>query len=206
MMALIGRRSDLARRLHGARGISVIEVLLASLMLVLVVVPILSMHESSTRIFARGDAAAGMHQDLRRVMGQMVRELRMAGYDPSATGSPAAFEVATANTVRFIADADTDGTTERIEYTYDAAARTVTRQFWVWNEAAATWGSGSGTLVMAREVNALTFTYFDATDAATAVLVDIRRVTVAIDASHLVPGYGPERFTLVSEARARNLL
>ena len=204
MMARTEPRGEVARRRRGGRGVSVIEMLLATMMLVLVVVPILSMHEGSTRIFARGDAAAGMHQDLRRTIGQMVRELRMAGYDPSVTASPAAFEVATAATVRFIADADTDGTTERIEYAYDAAARTVTRQFWVWDGAA--WGPGSGPLMVAREVDGLTFAYFDATDGAPAGLVDIRRVTVAINASHLVPGYGLERYTLVSEARARNLL
>ena len=187
----------------GGRGASLVETLLASVLLVIVAIPIFGMLEGSSRIFARGDAASGLHHHLRASMDQMVRELRMAGYDPSATAVPAAFEVAGATTVRFIADTDADGTTDRIEYAYDAAARTITRQFWRWGGA--DWGPGSGPLVVARSVDSLTFTYFDATDAPPAGLVDIRRVTVAVAASQAVAGYGPERYTVSSEARARNL-
>lgn len=186
------------------RGASLVETLLAALMLVLVAVPIFAMLEGSSRIFARGDAAAGLHNDLRATADRMVRELRMAGYDPSATGVAAFFEVAGATTVRFIADTDADGTTDRIEYAYDAAARTITRQFWRWGGAA--WGPGSGPLVLARNVDSLAFTYFDATDAPPAGLADIRRVAVAVAGSQSVAGYGRERYAVVSEARARNLL
>ena len=188
----------------GGRGASLVEMLLASLLLVLVAIPIFGMLEGSSRIFARGDAASGLHQDLRASVDRMVRELRMAGYDPSATGVAAFFEVAGATAVRFIADTDTDGTTDRIEYAYDAAARTITRQFWRW--VGAGWGPGSGPLVVARNVDSLTFAYFDATDGPPAGLVDIRRVTVAVTASKNVAGYGRERYTVSSEARARNLL
>ncbi len=186
------------------RGVSIIEALLASLMLALLAIPIFATLEGGTRIFARGDTASGLHQDLRATMDRMARELRMAGYDPSATGSPAAFEVAGAATIRFIADADADGTTDRIEYSYDAAARTVTRQFWRWNGA--DWGAGSGLLVVARNVDSLSLAYFDATDGAPAGLGDIRRVTISLAGSQMVAGQGLERYTVSSEARARNLL
>ena len=189
-----------------ARGASLVETLLASVLLVLVAVPIFAMLEGSSRVFARGDAAAGIHNDLRGTTDRLVRELRMAGYDPSATGCAAAFEVTGATTVRFIADTDTDGTTDRIEYNYDAAARTVTRQFWRWVGPACTdWSAGSGPQILARNVDSLTFTYFDATDAPPAGLADVRRVTVAVAGSQLVVGYGFERYTVSSEARARNL-
>ncbi len=189
-----------------ARGVSLVETLLASLLLVLVAVPLFGMLEGSSRVFARGDAAAGIHNDLRRTADRLVRELRMVGYDPSATGCAAAFEVTGATTVRFIADADLDGTTERIEYAYDGAARTVTRQFWGWaGPTCIDWGPGSGPQVLAHNVDSVTFTYFDATDAPPAGLADVRRVTVALAGSHLVAGYGFERYTASSEARARNL-
>ena len=128
----------------------------------------------------------------------------MAGYDPSATGRPAAFEVAGAATVRFIVDADADGTTDRIEYTYVAAARTVTRQFWRWNGA--NWGAGSGALVVARNVDSLTLAYFNATDGAPAGLADIRRVAISLAGSRMVAGHGLERYSVGSDARPRNLL
>lgn len=186
------------------RGVSIIEAILASLMLALLAIPIFAMLDGGTRIFARGDTASGLHQDLRATVDQMARGLRMAGYDPSATGSPAAFEVAGAATVRFIADVDADGVTDRIEYSYDTAARTVTRQFWRWNGA--DWGAGSGPLVVARNVDSLTLAYFDATDGAPAGLGDIRRVTISLAGSQMVAGQGLERYAVSSEARARNLL
>ncbi len=193
------------RSVHaGGRGASVLEAVVASGILVLMAIPIFAMLEGGNRIFARGDAASGLQQDLRATVDRMARELRMAGYDPSATGSPAAFEVSGAATVRFIADTDGNGTTERIEYAYDAAARTVTRQFWTWNGA--DWGAGSGALVVARNVDGLSLAYFNATDGAPAVLGDIRRVTIGLAGSRLVPGHGFERYSVASEARARNLL
>ena len=139
----------------------------------------------------------------------------MAGYDPSVAvplGNPVYFEVAQPSTVRFVADVDNDGTTERIEYASDAVARTITRQFWKWDAAAAAWGAGSGALVVARNVDSMTFAYFDAADVllpapvAAASLGSIRRVTITLAGSELVAGYGRERYTVSSEARPRNLL
>jgi len=188
----------------GDHGGSVIEMLVASAILVLMAVPIFALFEGGTRIFARGDAAAGLHQDLRATVDRMMRDLRMAGYDPSATGSPAAFEVATATTVRFLADADLDGTTDRIEYAYVAPERTITRQFWRWSGG---WGPGSGALVVARNVDGLALSYFNATDGAAATLGDIRRVAISITGSDVAAGAtdGRERFTVASDARPRNL-
>lgn len=185
------------------RGASLIEALLAVFLLALVAIPIFGMLEGTTQIFARGDAAATLQQDLRAAVDQLVREVRMAGYDPSATGSPAAFEVAAASSVRFLADTDNDGVSERVEYLYDSAARTVTRQVWRW--AGAAWGGGSGARVLARNVDSLALAYFDATEATTGTLAAIRRVTVTVAASRLVPGRGLERYTVTSEVRARNL-
>ena len=133
----------------------------------------------------------------------------MAGYDPSVAvplGNPVYFEVAQASTVRFVADVDNDGTTERIEYAYNAAARTITRQLWKWDAASAAWGPGSGALVVAFDVEGVTLGYFDAADAATGVLANIRRVTVILAGSRLAAGYGLERYSVSSEARPRNLL
>ena len=195
------------------RGSSLVEALLASALLVVVAVPIFAMLESTSRFFGRGDAASTLQNDLRPSMAQMVRELRMAGYDPSATGCAAFFEVAGPTTVRFLADADIIGTTERIEYTYhppkpnDPLARTITRQVWLWVGPTCTdWGPADAALVVARDVDSLTFTYFDANDDPPAGLADIRRVTVAAAGSRMVGGYGLERFTVSSDARARNLL
>ncbi len=208
----------------GDRGTSLIEMILASLILVFVAIPILSMWEGTTRIFTRGDRASGLHQDLRSSVASMVREIRMTGYDPSvavplggavyfagAIGDPL---VATPTTVQFIADVDTDGTTDRIQYAYDAPTRTVTRQFWRWNGT--DWGAGSGTFVIARNVDSMALAYFDAADAliptpccppavAPANLGNIRRVTMTLAGSRMVPGHGLEQYAVTSEARPRNL-
>jgi hypothetical protein len=187
----------------------VIEMIVASLMLVMLIVPIFTMYEGTVRLFTRGDVQSTFHNQLRASVAALVRELRMTGYDPSVAvipGNPVYFEVAQTNTVRFIADVDDDGTTERVEYAYDAVARTVTRQFWRWDGAAAAWGQGSGALVMARDVEGMTLGYFDVADAATGVLASIRRVTVTLSASRIVAGSGLERYSVSSEARPRNLL
>lgn len=196
-----GDRMASSRR--GRRGHSLIEALLASAMLVVIAVPIFAMLEASGRIFGRGGATAALQQDLRATVDQMARELRMAGFDPSVTGNPA-FDVAGAATVRFVADADADGTTDRIEYSYDGQARTVTRRSWRW--AGGAWGPAWGPLVVARNVDSLALGYFDATDGPAATLADIRRITIALAASKAVPGHGLERLSVASEARPRNLL
>ena len=51
---------------------------LAAGMLVLVVIPLFGMFEGASRIFARGDAASNLHQDLRASVDRIVRDLRMA--------------------------------------------------------------------------------------------------------------------------------
>ena len=188
----------------GERGVSAVELMVASLMLVMVVVPVFAMLGDGQRLFARGDAAANLHADMRGVLDRIVRELRMAGYDPSASGAGAAFEANGATIVRFIADVDGDGVTDRVEYAYDAAARTVTRQVWSW--AGAAWSGGSGAMVVARNVDSVAFAYFDAIDGPPPGLADIRRVTVSLAGSQMVGSQGLERYSVASEARARNLL
>ena len=189
------------------RGATLVETLIAAFLLALIAIPLFSLLVDGTRLFARGDAASGVHNQLRSAADRMVRELRMAGYDPSATGCAAAFEVAGANTVRFLADADVDGTTDRIEYAYNAANRTLTRQVWRWvGPACANWGPGSGAAVVALDVDSVTFAYFDATDAPTALAGSIRRIGFSLAGMHRAAGYGPERYSLAGEARPRNLL
>jgi hypothetical protein len=55
-----------------------------------------------------------------------VREVRLAGYDPQSptiipTPCATAIQSATATSISFIADVDSDGNSERVEYTHDPA-------------------------------------------------------------------------------------
>ena len=184
-------------------GFTLVEVLLAAVLSVLVVVPVLGLLFAGQQTFTEGDTSARLQQDLRVAVDRLTKDLRTAGYDPSGTGAPAPFEFVGVSSLRFIGDADADGTTDLVEFRHDAELRNLIRESWRW--AGAGWGQGTGPVVMARNVDRLSFGYFGAGDAPANSLGEIRRVTIEIAASQSAGRSGPRQYAIRSEALLRNL-
>lgn len=134
-------------------GFTVVEVLVASVIFAIVLLPIFQMYSSSRATYAKGEVKTTLQQNARAAMEVISRELRMIGYDPSHTipllgggTNPAttqrAIQSADATGIRFIADVNNpagtgpDGWGDMLEYTYDPACQQIRRKLWVWNPAA----------------------------------------------------------------------
>lgn len=66
-------------------------------------------------------------------------------------------------------------------------------------------GAGAGLQPLANNIQILQFQYFDATDVATANLVDIRRITITLTAQSPPGWWRPQTFNIASDVRPRNL-
>ena len=63
------------------RGFSLVEVMVATAILVIVLVGILTLYDRTNRVFKSGNEAAEMQQNLRIAYERMVSDVRMAGFD-----------------------------------------------------------------------------------------------------------------------------
>lgn len=203
------------------RGFTVLEFLIASTIFLIVVLAVYLMYETNQATFAKGEKDADLQQNARVAMDRIVRELRMAGFDPQAkipTPCATAIQSATATSIRFIADVDGDGTTERVEYTHNSTEKRIKRERWPSLKTGSTscvndsdWNDSGGAQPLAEKISGLTFAYYDPSNAVITVPVasgslgSIRRITITITASDTVPGQGTRSYTLTSEVRPRNL-
>jgi type IV pilus assembly protein PilW len=182
--------------------------------------------------FIRGEQQTDLQQNARIGMDRIVRELRLAGYDPQSdeSGLPdpiipdpcaTAIQSATATSVSFIADIDSDGTTEKVEYTHDPACNPncaadppkIRREEWpslAGTNCTANWSASGGAQPFAERVTALTFVFYDggtplATPLPASSLDTVRRIAVTITTADTVTGSVPQPYTLRAEIRPRNL-
>lgn len=225
MWRVVFDHRDRAVRL-GSCGFSLAEVLIAATVGTIVLLGLYLLYDVNQATFIRGEQQTDLQQNARIGMGRVVRELRLAGRDPSGvlTGGPAipggqarclnpppatpqAIENAEAACIRFYADVDFGlAGTERVEYSYDAANQLLRRQHWDKN------GASNGAQPLAERVTSVTFTYYDGAGnvlaspvGAGAPLDSIRRVSVRIITADTVTGKVPQPFTMRAEIHPRNL-
>ncbi len=111
-----------------------------------------------------------MQQNIRATTDMIVRETKMAGYDPTE----ASFNGITyaTDTLRILADIDgsgiTDGPNEDITYSYDAGNFQIDRDI------------GAGGQPLAENIQAFTFSYLDANGNSTTTSTDIRQIQISI--------------------------
>ncbi len=221
---------------QGEAGFSLVETLMAMVISSIVLLGLYLIFDVNQATFIRGEQQTDLQQNARIGMDRLVRELRLAGSDPSGTltvgsaipggqarcsnpppATPQAIENAEATCVRFYADVDFNPldldppATERVEYSFDAAAQLLRRQEWT------TTGTGGGQ-PLAERVTTLTFAYYNGTSdclgGACATPPDpvpagslgtIRRIAVTITTADTVTGTVPQPFTLQAHIRPRNL-
>ncbi len=99
------------------RGFTLVELLVALVIGSIIVIGLSSAYTSQQRINQSQDQIVEMQQNLRAGLDMMIRELRMAGYDPDGTGA-AGFTAATANSVTFTMIDDEVGGVRRIRYEF----------------------------------------------------------------------------------------
>jgi len=194
------------RSIRGGRGFSYVESMIATALFGPIVVVVLMVMETMHGAYGKGEQSADVQQSARIAMARIVRELRAGGLDPSGVlpqlAIQSAVQTAELSRIAFIADANDEGSTKKIEYRLDLSgqAPVLRRQQWsTWN---AGWTRTNGGQPLAERIASLEFAYFGAADTAIplsnlpARMAEIRRVRVIIMA---------ESYRLVSDVRLRNV-
>lgn len=193
-------RSDRTRRcLVGQGGMSaftILETMVGISVFPFILFGVYLVYDTSQATFSRAEARASIQQEARSAMEEMRRELRMAGYDPSATGQ-AAMQNPTSSSLEFITDADDNNVSDLVSYDRDATAKTIRRSVRSWTGTG--WGTASVT-TLATNVDGLAFQYFPS-----AAMPGLQRVRITIQASETVPRQPIQRQQVVTDVFLRNL-
>lgn len=166
------------------------ELLVAMTLSLVVLAGVAKTFTVQTRQNSAEEQVAQMQQNVRGALDLMVREIQMAKYDPAGTAFPTSTYGVTysASQLQIKADIDSSGTldtatsgsVENIIYAYDSANLRITRQL----------GSGGTAQLVADNITAFTFAYYDANGSAvtsSANSGNIRKVTIAITARTAKP-------------------
>jgi type IV pilus assembly protein PilW len=152
------------------RGFTLAELLIGLFVSAIVMTTILSAYYSQNKSYAVQEQVAAMVQNLRAAMDIMIREIRMAGYDPTGTANAG---IVTANTtsINITEDLDGDGSVAGDENITYALADSD--------------GDGDNDLernnnLIAENIDALDFLYLDETGNPTAVPSEIRAVQITM--------------------------
>ncbi len=99
-------------RTEGRRGYTLVELLIVIFIMAVVAAAVYTLFARQQKTYTTQDMVAEMQQNARAAVDMMVRELRMAGYDPNSTRPAGARIVqAGAQGIRFTCDLDGDGNT-----------------------------------------------------------------------------------------------
>lgn len=189
-----------ARRLVNinTNAFTLLEVLMAMVIVGVVIGAIYAVFVSSNRSYHTQDSAVEAQQRVRVGIDFMVRDIRMAGFDPlgSATDAHpldsdgAGIKEATSSKIRFTYDIDMNGVIdnpkkqERITYKYDSGNERLRR--WIYEGFYEEGVLKEKPQTLIDSVSALQFTYLDANDntitapVAADALDDIRTVVISM--------------------------
>ena len=166
-----------ARRLLrvNPNGFTLVEVMITIAISGIALAAIYGVFISSSQSYRTQEGVADAQQRARVGLDFMVRNIRMAGFDPLDT-SGAGIEVANPASIQFTADMNMSGgidNTDEERLTYTFAGGTLSQIRYAGTPAAST-------QPLIDMVSAMAFTYLDANGVVTAVLADIRSVTISI--------------------------
>jgi type IV pilus assembly protein PilW len=152
------------------RGFTLAELLVGLFVSGIVMTTILSAYYSQNKSYAVQDQIAAMVQNLRAAMDIMIRETRMAGYDPTGTAN-AGIVVADSTSLTITEDMDGDGSITGDESITYALADSD--------------GDGDNDLernsnLIAENIDALDFVYLDENDSITGVPDEIRSIQITM--------------------------
>ena len=185
-----------------ASGFTVVEVLVSLAIMSIVFGAVYQSFDIFNRSYTKENVKAGVQQRTRIGIDLMVRDIRLAGLDPLGTAN-AQIITADAGNIQFSADLNYDGDVndpfENITYALNGDLLRQTSDL----------GSGFVTDTLLDNIDALTFTYLDASDTPMAVPVgspeDIRTVIVSLTMQRPAGRDGPISRTYTARIRCRNL-
>ncbi|GJQ59071.1 MAG: hypothetical protein D8M57_04610 [Candidatus Scalindua sp. AMX11] len=152
-------------------GFTIVELMVGSVISLVVLGIAFSMFDVQRKTFSIQEQRSEMQQNVRAAMDMMVREIRMAGYDPLNTGFVPISGTSTATSLQVSADLDGSGGivgSETVTYSYDALSLQIDRNI------------GGGNQPFVENIAGLNFSYFDANDIVTATVADMRKIQIQI--------------------------
>jgi type IV pilus assembly protein PilW len=182
-------------RLNENTGFTLIEILVSMVIGLVVLAGVATTFTVHTRQNTAEEQIAQMQQNVRAALDLMVREIQMAKYDPLGSAFPTGTYGVTYNATQLQIQADMDGSgalstttcdpansasMENIIYAWDSANLRITRRC----------GSGGTAEVLADNIPAFNFSYYDANGTAvnsSANSGNIRKVTIDITARTAKP-------------------
>ena len=186
------------------KGFTLIELLVAMVASLIVLGAIAGTFIIQNNTYEQQAQVVQMQENARAGIQIMTMELLMAGYDPTGSAN-ARIVTADSDSINFTVDlngdGDTDDSSENVTYALDTTDNQLTRK-----------GTASANAyALSEDIEAVSLTYYDANNAVTAVVADIRRITIEVRArTHnpdrtYTPNSGYRTRTLTSNVRPRNL-
>ena len=179
-------------------GYALLEILISMAIGLVVIVSLSSAFTMQRNAYDMNGQAMEALQVTRAALDMMVREISMAGYNPTGAAFPG-IEYDTSQ-LHIRSDMDGDGTiagpNEDITYKYSSGANQIMRR------------TGDDVFYsMASNINTFSFAYMDGRGNATTVTIDIRQVQIRISAKTAKPtaDHVPKTLTMTSSAIAPNL-
>jgi len=164
------------RIFQNTAGFTLVEMMVALAIGMVVIASVAGTFRAQTRQNKAEEEISQLHQNVRGALDIISRELMQAGYKASG-GSVTGV---TYSTTQLLIQADLDGngaidntsnsTTEYIIYAYDSTNQQITRKL----------GSGGTSYMVADNITQFTFSYLDASSAATTTTSLIRKLTISI--------------------------
>ena len=193
------------------KGFTAIELLVSLAILSIALTSIYSMYMSFIRTCTKEGAKIRVQQSVRSGLDMMIRDIRLAGLDPEATGD-FGIVVAAPQRIQFTADLDMDGEVddadatdgidtpdmEHMAYEYDGST---TLKMFLYKAN----GDPETDEIMAENVTDLTFTYYDSNDDTTSDLDAIRTVDIRMTIEKSAGRDGQVSRTLIKRVKCRNL-
>jgi type IV pilus assembly protein PilW len=206
----------------GCGGFSLVELLIAMGVGLIVLASAYEFFTEQNNAYKVQEQVSEMQQNVRTAMETMVREIRMAGFDTFNATKIAGIVTASANTIRFTQnitstnppyspDTDVLDPNEDITYFLGVTGSPNSLIRYARERTSTSTVSGLQNAVLAENIQSIAFQYYDANDAVTAVLADIRKVEITLvgKTSKPDPNYGSNggyrTYQLVSQVVPRNL-
>jgi type IV pilus assembly protein PilW len=164
------KASSLKGRLKGGSiGFTLVEMLVALLIVSIISGTAYSIFLSLSRSYTTQSVASAMQQRVRAAINYMIWDIRMAGLDPRGTAG-AGIISATATTLQFTADKNLDGDVNDAgeNITYNVTGRSLKLT------------DDQGTEVLTDNVSNFSFVYFDQNGAVTTTASDVRLVEIVM--------------------------
>jgi type IV pilus assembly protein PilW len=197
------------------KGFTAVELLISLAIMSMTLGSVYSLYMSFIRTCTKESVKIKLQQNVRSSLDMMIRDIRLAGLDPEATGEFGIIAV-TPQRIKFTADRDMDGELdipnaadgiidlsdlEYMEYEFDDSNGIVRMS--LYKPPDGTTKELSDTLV--ENVTGLTFSYFTSNDVTTSNLDDIRTVGIEMTIKKISARDGPVSRTLIKRVICRNL-